>query len=77
MSDIKLSISVLANAQEVEAFRKSSQGGIRLPVGTILASVCHDGRDCGVDTFWDIEDLKTWICNEVEPQLKKSLKRKA
>ena len=51
MSDLKVSVSVLANTKDVEAYRASSQGGLRLPVGTILASVCSDGSDCGVDVF--------------------------
>lgn len=76
MSDIKVSISCIANKEEQESYKRSSMGGINLPVGTILATVCHNGSECGVEPFWDIDELLVWITDQVKPKITKELKRK-
>ena len=76
MSDIKVSISCIANKKEQEAYKRSSMGGINLPVGTMLATVCHNGTDCGVEPFWDMDDMIQWIAEQVTPKMAKELKRK-
>ena len=76
MSDIKVSISCIANKSEQQAYKRSSMGGINLPVGTMLASVCYNGSDCGVEPFWDMEDLTKWLTEQIEPKMKAELKRK-
>ena len=76
MSDIKVSIGCIANKKEQEAYKRSSMGGINLPVGTMLATVCHNGTDCGVEPFWDMDDMIQWIAEQVKPKMAKELKRK-
>jgi len=76
MADIKVSISCIANKKEQDEYKRQSMGGINLPVGTMLASVCHNGSDCGVEPFWDIDEMTTWISEQVKPKMTKELKRK-
>ena len=79
--DATINVSVIATANDQEAQRKAL-GGFKFPLGTVLASICKDGKECAVEPFIPDSDktgaqkFSDWLDLEATSYLENLVKTK-